>query len=183
MKEVKSSRLRELRNESGKDYAEFANLFGIAESTQKSYENGNRTIPVEYALKVCNECHVTMDWIYGRSENKNETSAIISSILLALSKVFKFKENCLPDHRAALYIDKTFSDYLIDIENLEKQYDDLGDELFAEAYARMQEKYKSLLHQLFGDINYDGKNDKFVEISKLRTAEIICLLYAGEWDN
>lgn len=167
MKEKKTTRLRELRIELGKSRHEFADLFGVSDSCQKSYENGNRSIPVEYALKVCNEYHVTMDWIYGRSENKNETSAIISSILLAFSKVFKIKEDCLPDHRSALYIDKTFSDYLIDIENLEKQYDDLGDELFAEAYARMQEKYKSLLHKLFDDINYDWKNDKFVEISKL----------------
>lgn len=150
----------------------FAAQFNVTREAHQKYEDGSRTIPVDYLIKVSHKYHITMDWLCGCSENRNDTDLILSTVL-ALHKVFmisnkpiKFSDST--EKVPALYIDKTFAEYLIDINNLivDNKFYDMKD-YFPEMYAKVYEKHKNLLQKLFGDMKYEGDCDRFIEICKL----------------
>ena len=161
-------RLRELRQESKLTAEQFAELFSVAETTQISYENGNRAIPLEYAISVCNKFGTTLDWIYGRSAHKNDTD-IMTYIVLSLNKIMKvgyrdIKNDGYIYHEPVLWVDKTFAKYLQEIEELQRLRRLKEKESFSLLMSDVQKTYEKYFQQLFGKENYIPSESNFDKI-------------------
>ena len=65
-------RLKELRTESGLSQTDFAKKFNVAQNTVSNWENGNRTIDSETAVKMAKFFNVTVDYLLGRTDDKNQ---------------------------------------------------------------------------------------------------------------
>lgn len=66
-------RLRELRKEKGISLKELGVAIGVAESTMSLYENGKRQPDYETLLKFAEYFNVSVDYLIGKSEFKNNT--------------------------------------------------------------------------------------------------------------
>ena len=174
-----SLRLRQLREELGLTVDEFATKFSIAEKTQTSYENGNRNMPADYVVKVCNEYNVTLDWLYGRVEYKNDSDLMVD-IILALDKIFKVGYKTInPKYEyreVTLWIDRKFREYLAEIRELEdarylnKQ---ITDEIYSSSRRSIQGKYKEYFKELLGVSNSEINESKFINIEAVEDADIL----------
>lgn len=68
MQTAESQRIKELR---GKEtLREFGEKFGISHSTVDAIEKGKQSISIPVAKKIAKEYNVTLDWLYGISEQK-----------------------------------------------------------------------------------------------------------------
>lgn len=160
----------------------FGEKFGVSGETQKSYENGNRNIPIDYAMKVCDEYHVTLDWLYGRSNYKNNTDIMVS-IILALDKIMKIGYKTITNgdyenRETVLWIDKIFATYLHDIENLRCIYTDSDlKQAFPQLRAEIQKKYEKSLKELFDEEIIEAENDRFKDVKDIEIAELLTTYY------
>jgi len=159
----------------------FGEKFGVSGETQKSYENGNRNIAIDYAMKVCDEYHVTLDWLYGRSNYKNNTDIMVS-IILALDKIMKIGYKTITygnekNREMVLWIDKIFATYLHDIDYLRYIYIDSDlKQAFPQLRAEIQKKYEKLLKELFDEEIIEAENDRFKDVEDIEIAEWLRLL-------
>ena len=67
-----AKRLKELREERGLTQAEFAERVGIGTSTITRYELGDREPPLPTAVKIADFFNVTLDYLSGKSDVKEE---------------------------------------------------------------------------------------------------------------
>lgn len=174
-------RLRELRKESKLTMEEFSKLFSVAEPTQTSYENGSRDIPLDYAVKVCDKYGVTLNWLSGRSENRNAID-MLASIVLALDKIIKVGYRFIPDHEynePVLWVDKIFAKYLQEIDRLRilRNLNIIEDESFLQLRLNKQKKYEGYLKELFGEDNFKSDDIRFDEIEAVEIAEFLACAY------
>lgn len=66
-----SEHMKELRNNMHMNQAEFSKLIGTNQSTLSAYENGDRFPPYEMLICISQQCHISIDWLCGLSNQKN----------------------------------------------------------------------------------------------------------------
>jgi transcriptional regulator with XRE-family HTH domain len=66
-------RLRKLRLQKNLTMKEFGKIFSLAESTISGYENGTRKPDMDLIAQFADFFEVTTDYLYGRTDNPNET--------------------------------------------------------------------------------------------------------------
>ena len=63
-------RIRDLREDSDKTQIEIADYLNMQRSVYRSYETGEREIPVWAVIKLAQLYHVTTDYLLGLSDKK-----------------------------------------------------------------------------------------------------------------
>lgn len=63
---VFAKRFRELRKAAGISQAEIGQLLGVSKGAISFYENGDRGVNIDFAVKAAEYFHVSCDWIMGR---------------------------------------------------------------------------------------------------------------------
>ncbi len=63
-------RLRDLREDADQKQADIAKLLGTTQQQYCKYENGTREIPVHHLITLANYYKVSLDYLVGRSKNK-----------------------------------------------------------------------------------------------------------------
>ena len=64
-------RLRDMREDSDMSQAQIAAILGIQQTVYSRYERGFQTIPLELLLKLADYYGVSLDFLTGRTQNKN----------------------------------------------------------------------------------------------------------------
>lgn len=60
-----NERIRELRENIGKNQTEIAKILGTSQSYYSEYELGKRELPIKHLIKLCEYYKVSADWILG----------------------------------------------------------------------------------------------------------------------
>lgn len=60
-----NERIRELRENIGKNQTEIAEVLGTSQSYYSEYELGKRELPLKHLIKLCNYYKVSADYILG----------------------------------------------------------------------------------------------------------------------
>lgn len=60
-----NERIRELRENTGKNQTEIAKILGTSQSYYSEYELGKRELPIKHLIKLCAYYQVSADWILG----------------------------------------------------------------------------------------------------------------------
>ena len=63
-----SERLKELRTDFNLKQSDVANILGVSRVVYTRYENGSRTIPIEYLSTLCDYYKVSMGYITGKED-------------------------------------------------------------------------------------------------------------------
>lgn len=63
-------RLRDLREDADMNQTQTAGLLGIKQTVYSRYERGFQTIPLEHLIKLADFYGVSVDYILGRTNNK-----------------------------------------------------------------------------------------------------------------
>ena len=63
--------IRNLREDSDKTQIELAEYLNITQTTYSKYELGKINVPVEVFAKSADYYHVSVDYLLGRTKNKN----------------------------------------------------------------------------------------------------------------
>ena len=79
-----SEKIKELRTDLKMNQKNFSTAIGIRQSTLSSYENGVVTPSNEVLLTIAQKFHVSLDWLFGLSENKIQISTLSDVILVLL---------------------------------------------------------------------------------------------------
>ena len=79
-----SEKIKELRTDLKMNQKNFSAAIGIRQSTLSSYENGVVTPSNEVLLTIAQKFHVSLDWLFGLSENKIQISTLSDIILVLL---------------------------------------------------------------------------------------------------
>ena len=72
---MKFKRIKDLREDNDKYQKEIAKLFGISQQYYSEYENGKRTIPIQYLIILAKYYNTSIDYIVGLSDTKNGLSS------------------------------------------------------------------------------------------------------------
>lgn len=128
-----SERIKELRisrNETQKEFAKFVNSTA---ATISAYENGTKNPSLEVVANIASSCNVTVDWLCGLSDkkqNKLETYSDILKLMYELSlddykAILKFKIYINLDRELKIAsINFDFDDEIFKIlEDFQKIYD------------------------------------------------------------
>lgn len=63
--------LKTFRKENNLTQKELANLLNTTHSTISAYESGKTMLLTAFALQICKEYNISLDWLCGKSDNKN----------------------------------------------------------------------------------------------------------------
>lgn len=69
MKTTENQRLKELRISVNQTLREFGDRFGVSGSNIQNIESGNQPISIKLAKQVVEEFKVSLDWLYGYTDN------------------------------------------------------------------------------------------------------------------
>ena len=86
-----SEKIKELRTDLKMNQKNFSAAIGIRQSTLSSYENGVVTPSNDVLLTIAQKFHVSLDWLFGLSENKVQISTL-SDILWVLLQMNESNE-------------------------------------------------------------------------------------------
>ena len=64
------NRLKALRNEAGLSQVKLAKDLSMHTTTYRRYESGERDLPMEVAIQIADYYHVSLDYLVGRSEER-----------------------------------------------------------------------------------------------------------------
>lgn len=178
--EVKD-RLKQLMAQKGITSKQLASLCHLSEDSIKGYKRTN-TLPLEHAEKIADEYNVTLDWLYGRSEYQSETDIMVD-IMLALEKVFHFtaKKDKSGDTYPVLLIDRTFYEYITDLQKLQhfKTTAPIAKNTYANARREIYNKYQEEFHRIFGITGFN--EEAAIEIRNFEGVTVADILgYAME---
>ncbi len=172
------NRLDELQKKYEISNENLARELNISDSTLKSYKNGNRDIPSHIAIQIKERYNVTLDWLYGLSNFLDEHDIMVD-IMLALDKIFKFttKKGQTSMEEPVLLINKTFYDYIREIQRLQQWKD------HSIPYKAYREEIYSRYRDYFKEIwKMDGFDDsQVIEINNFEGLTVADFLsYAVE---
>ena len=68
---MKYNRIRDLREDNDISQTTIAKYLNISQRAYSHYENGERTIPTEVLCKLAEYYNTSMDYLVGRTDNKN----------------------------------------------------------------------------------------------------------------
>ncbi|MBR1607355.1 MAG: helix-turn-helix transcriptional regulator [Clostridia bacterium] len=63
-------RIRDMREDSDLSQKQIAAFLGIAQTVYSRYERGYQTIPLEHLIALADYYHVSLDFMTGRTQNK-----------------------------------------------------------------------------------------------------------------
>lgn len=63
-------RIRDMCEDADLSQKKIAEYLGIAQTVYSRYEQGFQTIPLEYLIKLADYCHVSLDYLTGRTQKK-----------------------------------------------------------------------------------------------------------------
>lgn len=89
MENIFGKRMKELRKEMGLSQKEFAEKLFLSQTTLSSYENQNKMPSTDVILKICDMCHVSADWLLGRSDAKNMDIRTYKDFFRALVEMYQ----------------------------------------------------------------------------------------------
>ena len=72
LKNIIGSAIADMRKCAGFTQEEFAKMFNISSSSMSHYEQGTNQMPLDLIVAICDYFHVSVDYIVGRSHNKDE---------------------------------------------------------------------------------------------------------------
>ena len=64
-------RIKDMRDDSDLAQKEIAAILGISQTVYSRYERGYQTIPLEHLIKLADYYQVSIDYLVGRSQDKN----------------------------------------------------------------------------------------------------------------
>ena len=64
-------RIKDMRDDSDLAQKELAAILGISQTVYSRYERGYQTIPLEHLIKLADYYQVSIDYLVGRSQDKN----------------------------------------------------------------------------------------------------------------
>lgn len=67
-------RIRDLREDADLTQADVAAHLGIQQTVYSRYERGFQTIPLEHLIRLADLYHVSLDYLVGRTSNRNVNS-------------------------------------------------------------------------------------------------------------
>lgn len=99
-----SEKIKELRTDLKMNQKNFSAAIGIRQSTLSSYENGVVTPSNDVLLTIAQKFHVSLDWLFGLSENKVQISTLSDILWVLLQMNCIFRKNCasVPEERSAI---------------------------------------------------------------------------------
>jgi|GEM_PF-1086315 len=132
-KSVISRRIKELREGGGETQQKLADILNISKQSLSKIEQDKMTLTLENAVNLANYYQVSVDWIAGRIDEKNnpiETLDILTKYIKYTSRnPFYFEKNRLKDDDpfVSLKINAALHKYLVGIVKAEDmlKYDDL----------------------------------------------------------
>ena len=65
-----TNRFKELRESLNLNKKQFAEKFDISANTITNIENGKNNLSITLALEIAEKCNVSLDWLYGISDEK-----------------------------------------------------------------------------------------------------------------
>lgn len=84
-------RIKELRKGMNKTQREFAELVGCTSATLSAYENGAKSPSLEIVKNIAENCHVSMDWLCGLTQENQEdngSTKTYGDLIKYLAKAF-----------------------------------------------------------------------------------------------
>ena len=63
-------RIKDLRDDADLTQEDVAAILGIRQTVYSRYERGFQTIPLEHLIKLADYYHVSLDYMTGRTQNK-----------------------------------------------------------------------------------------------------------------
>ena len=64
-------RIRDMREDADLTQAAVASILGIQQTVYTRYERGYQTIPLEHLIALANHYNVSLDYLVGRTNEKN----------------------------------------------------------------------------------------------------------------
>lgn len=77
-KKLFAERLKELRGTLLKTQIQFAEFVGSTPATISAYENGAKNPSLEIVSNIANRCNVSLDWLCGLSDKKDQKKSILT---------------------------------------------------------------------------------------------------------
>lgn len=116
-REIFASRLRKIRQQTGKTQKEFADMVMSTAATISAYENSTKNPSLDIVMNIAEKCHVSIDWLCGLSEKQtySETFSTYKDIIEILFEIDEqvgiFLESVDDDvNNVVLY----FGDYILE---------------------------------------------------------------------
>ena len=106
--EIFALRLKQLREEMGLSQSSFATLINVKQQTLSGYERGNMKPPLDVARNIATKCNVSLDWLCGLTEKKQNTENMktLADLFETLFRIEKSIEiNIMEDVCEVQYID------------------------------------------------------------------------------
>ena len=94
LNDITKERLKKLRNIKGITQQDFSEMIGMSVEMVGKMERGANSLSIQTALKIKDVFGVSLDWLYGTTEDIDDEA---STILLALNKCFKIKSVTFPN--------------------------------------------------------------------------------------
>ncbi len=66
-----AQKLKELREDNDLFQKDIAKILNISQQYYSEYENGNRPLPIEHLIKLCNYYQISANYILGLSKDLN----------------------------------------------------------------------------------------------------------------
>lgn len=100
-KDIFSTRLKEIRMQTGKTQREFAEMVQSTAATISAYENATKNPSLEIVMNIAEKCNISIDWLCGLSENKKNNNEVVTFadmllLVIKLSKLFMPFEEWTP---------------------------------------------------------------------------------------
>lgn len=167
------NRLKEMRMLFGLTQEQLAIELDMSVATIKKYE-GERQIPIESAIYICDKYKISLDWLYGRQSYMNEVDAI-KHIIIVLSRVFKIRvKKSFNGVETILMMDSSFGKLIKDINNLELAqsiYINTSNENFVKLVKEIIEKNKYLFSSIISERSFN-ENDA-IEIREVEFRQLV----------
>lgn len=105
---AENERIIDLRKKLALTQEKFAEKVGISPDSVRKMERDDLKVSADTAIKIADSCNVSLDWIYGRTE---DTSDEASTMLLYLKKVMGFRIDQNYTYPYFFVIGKPFFDF------------------------------------------------------------------------
>lgn len=139
---------------------EYFSMFDDNLVKKLSEETETETISIKTAMEIANKDNVTLDWLFHRSNDKNEIDSLCK-VLYTLRKVFRVKKR-RDSGEILLFIDKRFRNFLFDVDTLiigKSEYLSDDNEAFTNLCNEIYKKHREYLEQIFTKTYFE---DNFV---------------------
>ena len=143
-------RVKELRERNNLTQEAFAARLYISVSAVRQVEQGARKLSLELAVSIRAEFNASLDWLFGLSNDRNDTAA---NTLLALQECFNLRKADNPADGLVVDVDSDLSNFLIGINEFDVFMDgkDVSDDIKNAFIDEQKQKYNDKLKSKSGN--------------------------------